>query len=437
MRLRDRLSSRALMALSLKVCGAASGLVATVIMARLMPVEDFGLVAFLTSLVSLAAIIALLGHEPLLIREISRRKEGEEGCAARGLLAHAGVVSLLLACLTGGAAVLLATSGLVPAGHAGAYVAAGLSLPLIVCCRIAGAALQGYGRVLLGDFGAQSLVQVGFLVAILPVAAVGLSMSADLAMAVRLGAAALAALVAGVILHAVLWRQPARPRVLQTRRWLAEAPPYCLLMLALFLISESDTLIVKLVAGDAAAGLYRPPQRIVWAISFGLMAVNTLMQPRISGLAASGRADAMQEVVSASVRMSLFLTVPAVLLVVGFAEPILALFGEAYRDGATALRILTLGQLVNTAMGPVAVLLNMTGHQRTTLRLTLLVVGLNAVLCIALTEALGIIGAASATAFSMAFWNVLLWRAVRQRLDVRPTALAAGVWHVRPLGATA
>ncbi len=437
MRFAERLATRALIALCLKVAGAASGLLATLLLARAMAIEDFGLVAFLTSLLSLGAIAVLLGHESLLIRELPRLgREGNAG-EARGLLAHAGMVTVLLGLAAAGLGLGGIAAGLVQPAHAGSYVAACLALPLLAIYRVSGAALQGLGHVLVGDCIAQSLVQVVFLLAVAGVMLTGLALSAGLAMELRLAASATAAGAGIALVWWVMSRQPAAQSQSRTRHWLTEAPPYAVLMAALFLITESDTLIVKLMAGDVAAGLYRPPQRVVWAISFGIMAVNTLMQPRISGLAASERPQELQDAVSGAVRMSLLLTVPASLLVVGFAEPILGLFGEAYRDGATALRILALGQLVNTGMGPVAVLLNMTGHQRTTLRLTLLVVAFNAVLAVALTGTLGIAGAASATAFSMAIWNVLLWRAVRQRLDIRPTALAPGVWQIRPLGAPA
>lgn len=437
MRFTERLATRALIALGLKVAGAASGLLATLLLARAMAIEDFGLVAFLTSLLSLGTIAVLLGHESLLIRELPRLSRAGNASEARGLLAHAGLMTGLLGLAAAALGLGGLAAGLVPQAHVGAYLAACLTLPLLAIYRLSGAALQGLGHVLVGDCIAQSLVQVVFLAGVAGVMLTGLALSAGLAMELRLVASAVAA-ASGVALACwVMRRLPATARVSRTRHWLTEAPPYALLMAALFLITESDTLIVKLMAGDLAAGLYRPPQRVVWAISFGIMAVNTLMQPRISGLAAAERPHELQRAVSAAVRMSLVLTVPASLLVVGFAEPILALFGEAYRDGATALRILALGQLVNTGMGPVAVLLNMTGHQRTTLRLTLLVVAFNAVLAVALTGTLGIAGAASATAFSMALWNVLLWRAVRQRLDIRPTALASGVWRIRPLGAPA
>jgi O-antigen/teichoic acid export membrane protein len=81
-------------------------------------------------------------------------------------------------------------------------------------------------------------------------------------------------------------------------------------------------------------------------------------------------------------------------------------------------------------------LLNMSRLQFVALRQTSLALVLNVGLAILLVPALGIEGAAVATAVAMCAWNALLWRQVRRHLGIRPTIFArmrAGEVNAGPL----
>ena len=102
-------------------------------------------------------------------------------------------------------------------------------------------------------------------------------------------------------------------------------------------------------------------------------------------------------------------------------------FGAAYGGSGAALGILAIGQLCDAAFGSVVFLLNMTGHERDTVRGLSIGVVVNALLNLALIPLFGINGAAAATALTLLIWNVLLWRAVRRRLGIDSTALGLRV----------
>ena len=93
-------------------------------------------------------------------------------------------------------------------------------------------------------------------------------------------------------------------------------------------------------------------------------------------------------------------------------------FGAAYAQGATALAVLCFGQLLNAAVGPVGVLLNMSGHERDTLIGVSMASGANVILNLLLIPFLGLLGAAIASAATLAIWNMLLMRQVKNRLGV-------------------
>lgn len=416
---------RVMTAAGLKFAGAAAGLVATLIMARAMSLEDMGLVAFLTSLVSMLVIVALCGHEAVVIRETAAYRAREDFEQLAGLWCWAGLATLIASIAIAAIAFAVVAAIGLPAGHLPLYGIAFLGLPLIVMGRIGGAMLQGGGRVIVGDFLGQAAGQVLFCVALAAVVLWPLPVEAQQVIAIRFWTLVVVAIIATLcILRLFLRRLAAVKRQYHAHQWFREAMPFAILSGVLILMSETDLFAVKLLLGDAAAGLYRPPQRIVWVIAFGMMAVNTLMQPRIAALHATGDQIALQRTVTKATRLGIAMTVPLTALVVLLAEPLLGLFGEAYRDGAWALRILAIGHLVNVAAGPVAMLLNMSRLQFVALRQTSLALILNVGLAILLVPVLGIDGAAVATAVAMCAWNALLWRQVRRHLGIRPTIFA-------------
>ena len=67
-----------------------------------------------------------------------------------------------------------------------------------------------------------------------------------------------------------------------------------------------------------------------------------------------------------------------------------------------------LGLLINTSIGPVILLLNMTGHERQTVKSIFLAIVFNFILCLILVPLHGIVGAAIATSVSLVVWSLTL-----------------------------
>jgi O-antigen/teichoic acid export membrane protein len=74
-------------------------------------------------------------------------------------------------------------------------------------------------------------------------------------------------------------------------------------------------------------------------------------------------------------------------------------------------------------MGSVAFILNMTGHERDSAWGISAAAGVNVLLNLALIPSFGIEGAATATAASLAIWNIILARRVFQRTGLVSTAI--------------
>jgi O-antigen/teichoic acid export membrane protein len=98
-------------------------------------------------------------------------------------------------------------------------------------------------------------------------------------------------------------------------------------------------------------------------------------------------------------------------------------YGEEYKSGYVALVILLAGQVVNAGSGPVALLLNMTGYERYTLRGVGVSTILNVVLNVILIPKYGIAGAAVASALTLVGWNLILVYFVARELGINSSVI--------------
>src|SRR5699024_7594138 len=149
-------------------------------------------------------------------------------------------------------------------------------------------------------------------------------------------------------------------------------------------------------------------------------AMNQVLQPHFARLYEQGDMAKLQRLVTTSARAILALSLPPVLIFMLFGAELLDwVFGDPFRAGGVALAILAAGQLVNAGMGSVGMLLNMTGHERDTMRGIALAAAGNVFLNVILIPPFGVAGAAAASALTLLFWNLLLRSFVKKRLGLK------------------
>jgi len=102
----------------------------------------------------------------------------------------------------------------------------------------------------------------------------------------------------------------------------------------------------------------------------------------------------------------------------------LSLFGDEFVPAAGTLMVLTLGHFVNAATGPVGNLLMLTGYEKMMRNNIAGCSLLNIALNIFLIPKFGILGAAGATAFSLATMNVVSIILVYRYIGIIPIPLA-------------
>ncbi|MBF1999529.1 MAG: oligosaccharide flippase family protein [Synechococcales cyanobacterium M58_A2018_015] len=209
------------------------------------------------------------------------------------------------------------------------------------------------------------------------------------------------------------------------KQWLAVALPLLLIDSSFLILNQTDTLMLAALLDTEAVGLYTAAFKTAGWVNFILIAVNAIAAPMFASLYAQGDRAALQHLVFTIARWMFY---PALIVGVGlvvWAEPVLSLFGPEFGVAQAALAALVVGQFVNVGAGSVGYLLTMTGHHNQCAFVVGCSAGLNILLNLIGIPWLGILGAALATAISMAVWNIWLNRLVVKYLGVDPSIVAA------------
>lgn len=191
----------------------------------------------------------------------------------------------------------------------------------------------------------------------------------------------------------------------------------------------TDVLLLGALRTTGEVGVYRAVSQVALVIPLFLKALNTVFAPMIARHQAAGERDRMRSAFQTATRWSLLLSLPVYLVMVVAGEEVLHLFGAEFVVGATALAVLASGQLLNAGSGGVGYVLMMSGHQFQKMAGDVSFALLNIVLNLLFIPRWGILGAAAATAASIAGLNVVrsvqVYAALRiQAYDTRYLKLA-------------
>jgi O-antigen/teichoic acid export membrane protein len=188
---------------------------------------------------------------------------------------------------------------------------------------------------------------------------------------------------------------------------------------AMFLVmSWTDTLLLGHFLEEEQVGIYRVAFRMAAVVTLVQAAVNSYAAPLFAERHASGDRAGLKMALRQTTLLNVAFSLPAFVALVVMPAWWMGWFGDAFAAGATCLVWLAVGQVVNALCGPVMYLLNMTGHERPAQRIVWIAALGNLALNVWAIPRFGIEGAAVATAFSMALWNVAAAVAVKRLLGL-------------------
>jgi O-antigen/teichoic acid export membrane protein len=218
-------------------------------------------------------------------------------------------------------------------------------------------------------------------------------------------------LAAGLALYFATKISPFHFRSTGTRLVTRELFFYSLpLVLARFtniIIVRSNTILVGFFTDAASTGLFGAAVILSPFVSLSLGSFGKIIAPVISELWERKDLPEMEAAFKAATKWIFSLGFPVFLMFMLFSPALLLIFGEDFPRAATALRFLSVGQMVNAMVGPVGLVLSMTGRQKLNLVNSVVLAGVNIVLNIIMIPRYGIAGAGLATAISLGALNIV------------------------------
>lgn len=406
-------------AFAIKLIGAALSFGFSFLIARHLGAEGTGAYALATTTAIFAATVALFGLDYVLLRAMAGDLREGKPALARGVAASALKVTSLSALVIGaGLAALGAPALRLLMGHNVdvqlVYIAAIAVLPLTLN-RMAVASLRGAGGILAAQWLEGPLAMLlavavlgGFILS-------GTAIGATGVVILYFATATLAALVATLFYQSRARRWPA-PAPAPVQPLVAQGWRIWLIVLSRYLVDWLVLISLGAWFSTFEVGQYRTAWQIAALIMLIVSTFDTVAGPRIAAAWRVRDVAHIRQVMRQSVATMAVIASPLIIISLGWPEWLLGLFGPDFVAGATALRILALGQLVNILAGPVGTVMLMMGEERTSFIVSLVALVALGVLCVTLIPAYGLVGAALTTSLIIVLRTVVTWALVRRKL---------------------
>ena len=375
----------------------------TIYCARILGPDEYGEYTFYISVFNLITIPFVAGVSTFLVREISKTNEKRERLE---LILHSkSVISSFFILIFFGVLFYSILYSL------NIYLVLGLLYSILY--GISGAlssVLRGLGKVIL-SFKAELVIRPLLVLLLIIFSSIIFQLSGKHILAIQvISFTLLIPILAFLLKNKIHWSQYLSQKTNQKKH--RKAISFLILLSILQLSNNySDILILKTYKENADVGIYKVISQIGSTILIGLMAINQVIQPKISVFYKSRRSEIQELIRESWIYINLFSWLLGIIMFV-FAEDLLfQLFGSDYstKEAIITLRVYITGMLINTFFGSVGTILNMTNHEHITIRGMLVGIISNLILSVTLVPKFGMLGTAISSTIALLIWNFILW----------------------------
>ena len=425
--------------LFIRVLGAGLGFAFNVALARALGADGLGVYYLSLTFTLIASVAGRLGMDATMLK-FGATSHAERDWPRLRAVHRSGMATAVMGCGLIAAATFLAADWVAAAVYSDPAIAHPLRLMSLALVPFS--LLNLYGELLkAGQHQALSSFIQG---AALPV--VSLVLLLIFANAITSAGAAsslyLAATLLVCICAYVLWRRsvphpdPGPAPSIGWREFLTTSMPMYGAAMADVVMTFSEVLILGMFVTSAEVGIYTAAARTALLTRFVLLATSSVAAPRFAALHAVKDSEGIARLARRSTILTTVTTLPLLLIFILVPQQILSLFGPQFEAGASVLVVLTLGQFVNAATGPVGYLLNMSGLHRIEGRIAVAGAVMTVALCFALIPVWGVLGAAAANALATAACNLMRVCVAKSRLGILmlPIPWAPGAGRQQPPG---
>jgi len=315
--------------ISIKIISTVLGFIISVLLARVLGPSEYGVYAYVLSLVSFLSVPSQFGLPQLVVRETAK------GIAQKDLSHVKGVwrwsnkfvafVSIGLVFLTG--AFIFIFKNKLELDNINVLFWGLLLVPFIALGNIYGASIRGLGSVIVGQIPASVFRPLAFVILILLTFWINSgTTTADIAMLDYFSASVLAYFFGLFLLNRVSPQgiKEVSPRF-ENRLWLISAIPLAFNGGMRLINRQAAILLQGFFLNDADIGVFRVAMRISNLALFGQQAINVVLAPRFASLFVKKSLSRLQSLVTRGSQIGFLINLMITTIFIFMGKPFLRL----------------------------------------------------------------------------------------------------------------
>jgi O-antigen/teichoic acid export membrane protein len=414
--------------LVVKVASAGLSYLMFVLIANVLSPEEYGMFGVGFAIAITLGNVAALGTSTSLLRFLPQYSASGRKDLAKGYLLSTSKAVFVFAIVVG---LLIAAVGYFMLRSKGATNTSYLFAAAIFTCAVTfndylSHALRAIGHVLLS----QVPKDVIWRLLICLIAAFYILSGHDQT-ATHIIVACLVTLIAVSLVQLVMARNTLRAAIsgitpaYDKPTWISTMLPIWGVVSLVAMVQQFDVVVVGLIGPASESGSYFAALRTASLLSLMLLAGNLAAAPLMSSLYhTNDRAGLhrMVRLISAGIGIPTLLGLGSMAVLGGW---LLRLFDESFAAAYPVLMVLACGYAADALAGPTAYLLQMTGHEKTYLKILASCYGLTVILQVIFIPIYGLMGAAVPSALGMGLAGMLGVISTRRHLGIDPSILGA------------
>lgn len=196
---------------------------------------------------------------------------------------------------------------------------------------------------------------------------------------------------------------------------ISESSPFLITSSATLLITHFGFLIMGNYLGLSQIGYFSVATKLALLISFAMKSINSTSASLFSKYHLNEDLYKLKVTLKRTSNLSFLFAFPLGLTYLVAGKFLLGLFGSEYIEAFTSLMVLSLAQIFSSLCGSVGFFLNMTGNEKSFRNIIIVSAIANICFNLILIPRFGILGSASAAAFSIVFNNVAALMVVKKK----------------------
>ena len=328
-KLDSRIAKEAGFSFLLKVSQVSFSFFNTVLLARILGAEGYGIYAYAYAFANLFSLPVQAGLPQLVVRETARGIAEERPEVVKGIWRWAtkvvSIISFLFVIIA--ASIYFLFKGNKFGLREWTFVWALLLVPFMCLVNFRGAALRGLHKVILGQLPEFFVRPFLFLVFLcITYFFFHQKLSPPKVMAFNVLATALAFIVGSWLLYRNIPSSvyKARPTY-ERKKWIGSLIPLAFIASMWMINSQADIVMLGFFKSPKDVGIYRVAVQIAMLSSFGLQAVNLVVAPRFAALYAKEEMIELQKLATRSAQLALSFNLIFIISIMLFGKVFLSL----------------------------------------------------------------------------------------------------------------